>query len=43
MWMETIGLHVCYSAYQAYNVTCGASLDYSDETLFTDDEEDGSK
>nr|XP_043617786.1 leishmanolysin-like [Erigeron canadensis] len=29
-------LRVCYSACQAYNLACGASLDCSDQTLFSD-------
>ncbi|XP_076939014.1 uncharacterized protein LOC143607456 [Bidens hawaiensis] len=29
-------LRVCHSACQAYNIACGASLDCSDQTLFSD-------
>ncbi|TYH18550.1 hypothetical protein ES288_A05G280700v1 [Gossypium darwinii] len=32
-------LRVCHSACQAYNLACGASLDCSDETLFSSEEE----
>uniref|UniRef100_A0A1D1YLX8 Leishmanolysin-like peptidase n=1 Tax=Anthurium amnicola TaxID=1678845 RepID=A0A1D1YLX8_9ARAE len=32
-------LRVCHSACQSYNVACGASLDCSDQTLFSSEEE----
>ncbi|PWA76931.1 EGF-like, conserved site-containing protein [Artemisia annua] len=32
-------LRVCHSACQAYNLACGASLDCSDQTLFSDEGE----
>ncbi|XP_021718690.1 uncharacterized protein LOC110686392 [Chenopodium quinoa] len=32
-------LRVCYSACQSYNLACGASLDCSDQTLFSNKEE----
>ncbi|XP_024039919.1 uncharacterized protein LOC18041730 isoform X1 [Citrus clementina] len=32
-------LRVCYSACQSYNLACGASLDCSDQTLFSSKEE----
>ncbi|KAF4348238.1 hypothetical protein CsatB_008675 [Cannabis sativa] len=32
-------LRVCYSACQSYNIACGASLDCSDQTLFSSAEE----
>ncbi|KAH9604464.1 hypothetical protein KSS87_016379 [Heliosperma pusillum] len=33
-------LRVCHSACQSYNLACGASLDCSDQTLFSNDGED---
>lgn len=30
-------LRVCHSACQAYNLACGASLDCSDQTLFSEE------
>lgn len=32
-------LRVCHSACQSYNLACGASLDCSDQTLFSSEEE----
>ncbi|GLT73831.1 hypothetical protein SLA2020_456640 [Shorea laevis] len=32
-------LRVCHSACQSYNLACGASLDCSDQTLFSGEEE----
>lgn len=32
-------LRVCHSACQSYNLACGASLDCSDQTLFSSDGE----
>lgn len=32
-------LRVCHSACQSYNLACGASLDCSDQTLFSNEEE----
>ena len=32
-------LRVCYSACESYNLACGASLDCSDQTLFSTEEE----
>ncbi|GAA0184462.1 metalloprotease [Lithospermum erythrorhizon] len=32
-------LRVCHSACQSYNLACGASLDCSDQTLFSDEDE----
>lgn len=32
-------LRVCHSACESYNLACGASLDCSDQTLFSSEEE----
>lgn len=34
-------LRVCHSACQSYNLACGASLDCSDQTLFSSEEGEG--
>ncbi|KAL6493129.1 hypothetical protein OROGR_032888 [Orobanche gracilis] len=34
-------IRVCHSACQSYNLACGASLDCSDQTLFSNDDTDG--